>query len=98
VVAKQLALDEPSNPQWHLLWASATRRVDCLESARLILLTAVESYSLHPVMHYNLACYECLLGDMAVAKGRLRHAFKLDPKLRLRALDDEDLQTLWDAL
>jgi hypothetical protein len=69
VVAKQLALADPDNPQWHLLWASATRRVDCLESARLILITAVESHSLDPVMHYNLACRECLLGDMAVALG-----------------------------
>ncbi|WP_348545882.1 hypothetical protein [Chthoniobacter sp.] len=48
-------------------------------------------------MQYNLACYECLLGDLAVAKARLRHAFKLDAKLRGCALDDEDLKAIWDS-
>ena len=98
VVAKRLALVEPEKAEWQILWASATRRTDCLEAARLILLTAVESHPQSAVMHYNLACYECQLGDVEVAKGRLRHAFKLDANLRLRALDDEDLKPLWDSI
>lgn len=55
----------------------------------------------HPacaVIHYNLACYECQLGELEVAKARLRHAFKLDAHLRTLALDDEDLKPLWDSL
>ena len=98
IVAKQLALDDAENPQWHILWASATRRADCIEAARLILLTAIERHPQSAVMHYNLACYECQLGDLEVANARLRHAFKLDPKLRVHALDDEDLRPLWDSL
>ena len=45
--------------------------------------------------HYNLACYECLLGDVEVAKARLQHAFKLEPRYRLQALEDEDLKGGW---
>jgi hypothetical protein len=50
------------------------------------------------ILHYNLACYECLLGDVEVAKVRLQHAFKLDPTLRMKALEDEDLQAVWNPL
>ena len=50
------------------------------------------------MLHYNLACYECQLGEVEVAKARLRHAFKLEPRMRLMALDDEDLQAVWDSL
>ena len=39
-----------------------------------------------------MACYDCQLGDLEVAKARLRHAFKLGPKFRVCALDDEDLK------
>jgi len=98
VVAKRLTLEQPDNPQWSLSWAEATRQADSLDGARLILLEAVERHSAVASVHYNLACYECLLGDLEVAKARLQHAFKLDPSLRLRALEDEDLQALWNSL
>jgi hypothetical protein len=51
-----------------------------------------------PILHYNLACYECQLRDLEVAKARLQHAFQLAPKCRLMALDNEDLKPLWDSL
>ena len=49
-----------------------------------------------PILHYNLACYDCQLGGSG--KARLAHAFKLAPKCRLMALDDDDLAPLWDSL
>lgn len=51
-----------------------------------------------PIFHYNLACSEFQLGDLEVAKARLAQAFKLAPKCRLMALDDDDLAPLWDSL
>ena len=42
-------------------------------------------------------CYECQLGELEVAKARLRHAFKLEAPYRLVALEDDNLQPLWDA-
>lgn len=97
-VAKRLVLDEPDNVQWMVSWACATRRADSIDAARLILLNAVEQQPNAAVLHYNLACYECLLGDVEVAKARLQHAFKLDPSMRLRALEDEDLEAVWGGL
>jgi len=46
---------------------------------------------------YNLACYECQLGELEVAKVRLSYACKLDKTYRVLALDDEDLKPLWDS-
>jgi hypothetical protein len=63
---------------------------------RLILLEAVERLPSAAIQHYNLACYECLLGDLEVAKGRLTYAIKLEPRYREKALDDEDLKEVWD--
>jgi hypothetical protein len=50
------------------------------------------------IFHYNLACYECQLGEIEVAKAQLKHAFKSDPSWRSAALADEDLEPLWDSL
>ena len=49
------------------------------------------------IMRYNLACYECQLGRLEQAKNWLEKAFKLgDPKkIRLMALHDPDLESLW---
>ena len=47
---------------------------------------------------YNLACYFCQTGDIKTAKDYLKQAFEIDLNLRIAALEDEDLKTLWDSL
>lgn len=97
-VAARLATHDPNEAQWSISLAYATRRAQSIEAAKAILLEAVERHPNEPMLHYNLACYECQLGDVEVAKARLAHAFKLEPKCRLMALDDDDLEPLWAAL
>lgn len=97
-VAGRLVAHDPDNVQWAISLAFATRRAQSIEAARRILLEAVELHPSEPILHYNLACYECQLGLLQVAKGRLAHAFKLAPKCRLMALEDDDLAPLWDSL
>jgi hypothetical protein len=97
-VADRLAALEPDNVQWSISLAFATRRAQSIEAAKSILLSAVERHPKEPILHYNLACYECQLGDIGVAKARLQHACKLSEKCRLMALDDEDLEPLWDPM
>jgi predicted Zn-dependent protease len=97
-VADRLAAHDPDNVQWSISLAFATRRAQSIEAAKLILLEAVESHPKEPILHYNLACYECQLGDIEVAKARLAHACKLSEKCRLMALDDADLEPLWALL
>jgi tetratricopeptide (TPR) repeat protein len=97
-VAGRLARHDPDNVQWAISLAFATRRAQSIEAAKVILLEAVERHPKEPILHYNLACYECQLGDIEVAKARLQHACKLSEKCRLMALDDADLEPLWAAL
>ena len=97
-VAGRLAAHDPADAQWAISLAYATRRAQSIEAAKSILLEAVERLPEEPILHYNLACYECQLGELEVAKARLAHAFELEPKCRLIALDDEDLAPHWDSL
>lgn len=97
-VAKRLLAHEPDNVQWIVSSAYATRRAESIEGAKVILLEAVERKPQVAILHYNLACYECQLGDVEVAKARLQHAFKLDPSLRMKALEDPDLEEVWGSL
>ena len=47
---------------------------------------------------FNLACYDCQLGNLESAKLYLEQAIKLKPGMRTMALDDPDLEPLWDSL
>ena len=98
VVARQLALYAPDEPDWTVAWAFATRRADSLDAARLILVNAVERLPGVAVFAFNLACYEAQLGDITSAKAHLSRAIELRGDLRLRALEELDLEPLWDAL
>jgi hypothetical protein len=46
------------------------------------------------VLHYNLACYDSLLGELAGARKRLATACKMDGQFRAAAQDDPDLAAL----
>jgi len=93
-VAKRLALIEPDVPQWTVSWAYAARRADCLDAARLILVNAVDRQPNVAIFHYNLACYECQLGLLDEARVRLQRTFELEPRFKLKALEDEDLEAV----
>jgi tetratricopeptide (TPR) repeat protein len=80
------------------LLAYATRRADSLEAARAILLAAAEAHPSHAIIRYNLACYECQLGNISAAKEHLSEAFSLKPSCRETALTDPDLQPLLDGM
>ena len=97
VVAGNLVGHDSANIQWIVWRAFAARRAESLEAARSILLEAVERHPEAAILHYNLACYECQLGELEVAKARLRHAVKVEAAWRALAMEDEDLKPLWDS-
>jgi Tfp pilus assembly protein PilF len=57
-----------------------------------------EDFPKEAIIFYNLACYECQLGETKSAKDYLKKAFELDLNWRKAALEDEDLKPLWDSL
>ena len=64
------------------------------DEARAVLLTGPETLHTEPTYHYNLACYECHLGNMDLARVHLDRSFQLDKKFRDFAKSDPDLQAL----
>jgi tetratricopeptide (TPR) repeat protein len=97
-VAQKMAQHDPSNVQWAIFWALATRQVQSIEAARAILLGALEINPNEPTIHYNLSCYESRLHHFKQAKRHLARAIQLDNRFRLIALDDHDLEPLWQKI
>jgi tetratricopeptide (TPR) repeat protein len=98
VVAQKLAEFDPDDPQWPLSLAYATRRTESVEAARTILQRAIKRHRKDATIRYNLACYECQLGDIPAAKRYLKRAFELAPELRATAFDDQDLESIWKSI
>ncbi|MFX3681372.1 MAG: tetratricopeptide repeat protein [bacterium] len=98
-VAKALVRLCPKDEQGWVSWAWATRRHKGIPEAKEVLLKAEPTIGdTSATLHYNLACYACQLGDMKEAKRRLSMACKMHPDFKASALDDPDLQPMWDDI
>ena len=98
--AKGVARADPTRERAWIGWAYGLRCLEQVAEARTVLL---EADLLHgktcALLHYNLACYECLLGDTAATMTRLRRACKIGGKqFKTMALDDTDLKPMWGQI
>ena len=64
------------------------------EEARDTLLAGPELLHTEPTFHYNLACYECTLGNLDLARLHLEKSFELNKEFREYAKSDPDLAAL----
>ena len=60
-----------------------------------MLLEAEPIHGACAVLHFNLGCYHCLLGEMDKARERVRRACRLDAEFKQSALYDPDLNAIW---
>jgi tetratricopeptide (TPR) repeat protein len=97
-VAGKLWEFDPDQPRWALAQAVAARNGESLESARVILGEDVARRPDSALLWYNLAVVECQIGNVKDAQSSLRRAFAIDPKLRNDALEDDDLDPLWNLI
>lgn len=98
-VAKELVRLAPKDEQGWISWAYALRELERVSEAQDVLLKAEHTHGIaSAILHYNLACYACLLGNMEDAKNRLSTACKMDAELRASALDDTDLEAMRDDI
>jgi len=98
IVARKLVDWNSDAPGNFIDWAYAIRRAKSIDLAHAILTRAA---ALHPddgAIQFNLACYEAQLGNIDRAKMDLSRAIKADPKFSLMAIDDPDLEALWESL
>ncbi len=95
-VAKAVCAVAPGDANAWVHWAYALRELQQIEEARDVLLQAEPLHAeANPVIHYNLACYYALLGDLEEAKRRLAMACTLDEEWNKTARADPDLKSLW---
>ncbi len=68
--------------------------------ARDLLRPAADRFSDDETIPYNLACYECQLGDFPAARGWLRRAMTLRKpvEVKVQALADIDLAPMWKEI
>jgi Flp pilus assembly protein TadD len=98
-LAGELARQAPGQERAWICWAYALRELQRTAEARDVLLQAEPQHGAKcAVLHYNLGCYYCLLGDRATARKRLKRAFALEPEFKRHALEDRDLEAMWDEL
>ena len=101
-VARALTELAPNQPGPWISLAYAVRRKTGggIPQARAILVQAHATFPREQVIAYNLACYECQLGDLNAARSWLEKACALGDadKVKLMALDDPDLKPLWPEL
>ena len=65
--------------------------------AREMLLKGPPTIDAESNYHYNLACYECVLGNLDSAQAHLKKSFTMDAKYREYAKTDPDLRALHSA-
>jgi tetratricopeptide (TPR) repeat protein len=99
-VAAALIELEPEDQMGWVHRSYSLHEVKRTKEARDNLLRVVGKFPFSATMRYNLACYECQLGDLAQAKKWLEKAFRIGNReqMKLAALEDPDLKPLWDEL
>jgi tetratricopeptide (TPR) repeat protein len=102
LTAGEIVKLKPEEPSSWIAFAYATRRNKGggLDAARKILTRAQRCFPKEPVIAYNLACYECQLGNQKAAWKWLRKALAAGPARQIRsmALEDRDLEPLWPQI
>jgi tetratricopeptide (TPR) repeat protein len=101
-IARALLKLAPNRSSGWLHHAYTLRRVskDGLRMAWDALLPAYDKFPREPTISYNLSCYACQMHQLDEAKTWLRRALKIGNKEEIKrmALDDPDLQPLWEEI
>jgi Flp pilus assembly protein TadD len=101
-IAGTLTRLEPQEPGAWISLAYATRRKTGggIAQARAILIQVQRTFPKETIIAYNLACYDCQLGDLDAAKAWLDKACILGDALSIKKMagQDPDLEPLWPEL
>jgi tetratricopeptide (TPR) repeat protein len=101
-VARALLKGAPNRCTGWLHQAYSLRRVsqNGLQQAWDALLPAYDKFPREPTIAYNLSCYACQMHQLEQARAWIRRALKTGDKQKIKemALDDPDLEPLWDEI
>lgn len=96
-IAKIISEISPDVPFGFIHMACALHELKRTVEARAVLLPIADKFERNKTIPYNLACYECQLGNLKQAREWLQKAIDLagENDVRIRALEDPDLEPLW---
>lgn len=98
-LGEDLTRSHPDDEDGWISWGYALRELNRVAEALAVLLKAEPFHGeTCALVHYNLACYFCLLGNQAEAARRLRRACRMERSLKATALADEDLRAMRDEI
>lgn len=99
-VARGISVILPDNSWGWVQWAYSLHVLKRTDEARSVLLSVADKFPDQDMISYNLACYCCQLGKLKEAMRWLGKAIDLSGKkeIRLIALDDPDLEPLWNQI
>jgi tetratricopeptide (TPR) repeat protein len=96
--AEELLRISPSALPAYIHGAFALHELRRTAEARDLLLKGPESLHNDPTFHYNIGCYEAVLGNREAALRSLRQSFALDAAYRDFARRDPDLAVMREDL
>lgn len=91
---RELCQAEPEKTGGFIHTAFCLHELGRTAEARDCLLNGPSSLHAEATFHYNLACYECALGHLDLARLHLDKSFSMDKKMRDLAKRDPDLAAL----
>ena len=99
-VAANLIELNPEDPLGWVHRSYALHELKRTQEARDNLSRVVDKFPSSATIRYNLACYECQLGNLAQAKLWLELALRMGNRnhMKLAALEDLDLKPLWPEI
>ena len=93
-IAEALVVVKPSHVPAYVHGAYCLHELGQTDKARALLMAGPPDLHQEPLFFYNLGCYHAVLGDRLQALACLNEAFQRDPKLKMTARKDPDLQGL----
>jgi predicted Zn-dependent protease len=99
-LASRLVQHNPELPMGWIHRSYSLHELNRTAEARDELLPIIDKFPDETVMVYNLACYECRLGNLPMARQWLKKTFVSKNSLpwRLAAQEDPDLKLLWPEI
>ncbi len=96
-IAEKIVEVAPKNSFGWIHRSFALHELKRTQEARALLLPAAHRFPKQDIICYNLACYECQLGNTEAAREWLKKSMQLKKPgiIKARALSDEDLKPMW---
>lgn len=94
-VATYLVERHPTDPEHWLAMAAAARHTIGRAEAEAVLRRAVVTHTKHGGIWYALAGCASLAGRIDDALSMLQQALRLDPRLRVKVLEDAAMRPIW---